>query len=77
MISRLPRYYKDKFFNLIERQNMALQSVEYNDQQYWKEIERLSKLYDNPDEVHFFRHEERIRSAHESVISKINERNIF
>lgn len=73
VISSLPRYYKEKIFNSLERQQMALEAIHYSDLNYWKEIERLSYLSDNPES--YF--EERETHAHESFKSKINTKNKF
>lgn len=85
----LPRFYKDRIF-VTEAVNEdgelmkvkmkralevhAQESIEIADANYWKELERLSKLH--PEDV--FRHmEERIRSAHESTRLKENKQDKF
>lgn len=64
----LPRYYKEKLYNRLERKQMALQAIQYSDENYWQELERLKAFSDDP-----FRYmEERIRADHDSVKNKIN-----
>lgn len=46
---RLPRYYKDAFFTVVEKPMLAAKAIELSDEQYVAELQRLLDLgYDNP-----------------------------
>lgn len=49
-IQRLPRYYKNKIFEEADRKRIAKQSIQLADENYIKEIDRLSRIrsIDNP-----------------------------
>lgn len=70
-VGRLPRYYKEKFFNELERQKLAVESIEHANTQYWEILDALSKHH--PDPAAYY--DERIRDGHEKVTSKINDKN--
>lgn len=57
-----------KLFTTHEKQKLRLEGLQMSDEQYLKEIERLSKLHPDP----FAYYEERITHAHDKVTSKIN-----
>lgn len=62
-IRRLPRYYRDKIFNVHEKQLLAWKSVLENDKKLVEEINRIG--YDV--------YEQRKNSAHEKIKTKANE----
>lgn len=66
VVSRLPRFYKEKFFSNIERMKMAIESVRLGDDLYLDEIERLSKFHSSPFE-HF---EERMQAMCDKISMK-------
>lgn len=70
-IGRLPRFYKDKFFNRIEKDLMKIEALELSDQDYYQEIKRLSKVSKDPAGYY----DEMERHAYESVKSKTNKTN--
>lgn len=72
-ISRLPRYYKDKFFNSHERALLAANAVDHSTAAYLDEIERIAPFHEDP----YYYFEERSRVEHETITSKINDKNIF
>jgi hypothetical protein len=55
-VQRLPRYYKDRIFNPLEREILGERGLYEQQIQYDKEVERLSKLgYNDPEEEIFRR----------------------
>ena len=50
--TRLPRYYKDKIFNIKEREAIREKKIELSDKEYWKEYARIHKLGDDPFKYH-------------------------
>lgn len=69
VVSRLPRYYKEKFFSNIERMKLAMEAVKLGDEKYLDEIERLSHFVDSPFE-HF---EERMQAMCDRITMKSNQ----
>lgn len=50
--TRLPRYYKDKIFNIKEREALRENKIELSDKLYWQEYARIKKLGDDPFKYH-------------------------
>lgn len=72
-ITRLPRYYKEKLYNRLERKEMALEAMQVGDLEYWNTVERLKRFHDNPE----YYYEERIIEQHENMRRYINKKNTF
>lgn len=72
-INRLPHYYKNKIFTKNEKMLLAKQGVALGDENYHKEIERLSQLHHDPAN----HYDERVNYAHDQVKSKANKSNTF
>lgn len=70
---RLPRYFKDKIFNKIERQLIAASLSHEIDQTYIEEIERLMALHHDPCNYY----EERVRHSEETQLMSMNSKNKF
>lgn len=74
---RLPRYLKDKIFTKLERKMMNgidnHKVVTKMTDDYWNEVERLSKLHHDPESYIV----ERENWHYESIHSKLNELNKF
>lgn len=73
VISRLPRYYKDKIFYMHQRYELAKQAMEMSDEQYMEEIRRISAFDAAPCEYY----DERDRFNHDAIVSKVNVLNQF
>jgi len=71
VVTRLPRYYKEKIFTKLERAILAQQSVEIGDEQYYQEIDRLTKYHDDP--YHYY--DEVFTHSHDAIKSKVNQLN--
>lgn len=71
--TRLPRFYKDKFFTQLERKQMQEPTIRLMDESYFKELERLQRFCIDAS----LEYDERVRSQHDSVKSKINSLNKF
>lgn len=72
-ISRLPRYYKDKFFDEHQKALLRVESERHSLDSYWKEVDRLRQFHEDP--TYYF--DERERTAHERIFSKINDNSKF
>lgn len=72
-IGRLPRYYKDKIFNMEQRYLMAQQALALSDQAYADEIARLVRF--DSDACNYY--DERDRFNHDAIVSKVNVLNTF
>ena len=70
---RLPRYYKEKFFDQHDRRMLAKVAVGQTDMAYAKEVDRLSAVHSDPHNYL----EEKTRSAHDLVKSKSNQNSKF
>lgn len=71
--SRLPRYFKDKFFSADERREMA-ETAEFEAVlAYRKEITRLEAIHNDP---HLY-HAERVNRQHDLMSRTINSKNKF
>lgn len=70
---RIPRYLRDRIFRTVEKQLLALRLPDISVEEYWKEIERLSMLHEDPT-THYF---ERVQHQHEQITSKVNSLNKF
>lgn len=73
VISRLPRYYKEKIFDERERASMAQMSIEAGDIQYLEEIEKLKQF--STDAYYYY--DERTQFAHDAISHKSNHKNKF
>lgn len=71
--SRLPRYFKDKFFSVDEKAALAAESLILADQVVQDRIAELAPFHSDPA----WYYEERLRSRHESIFSKVNSTNLF
>lgn len=67
--TRLPRYYKDRIFNEDERASLAQEALELANEKFFKEIQRLCDLHDDP----YVHYADRVMNMRESITSKINE----
>lgn len=70
--ARLPRYYKEKFFSISQKEQIALASIEQYDVLYRKAIEHLSKVHPQPENYHEFLrryHNDRVQIKNESPIT--------
>lgn len=72
-VSSLPRYYKDKIFNPLEREALRVSSLDYSSVSYMREIDRLSLLH--PDPMGYY--EERNRAAHDAITEKVKLKDKF
>lgn len=72
-VSRLPRYYKEKFFDPGQRKILSDEAVALGDYNEMLNIEKLSKFHDDP----YFYSDERVARQHDSITSKINLSNKF
>lgn len=71
--TRLPRYYKDKFFTALEKRRLADEAVAAGDRDY---LETVSKLADfHPDPMAYYDERRAHFNAHFKV--KVNKLNIF
>lgn len=66
ILGRLPRYYKDKIFTGTERQLMAKAMLELADNDYQREINRLSQFHRDPARYY----DECIANQHDSIKSE-------
>lgn len=73
VISRLPRYYKEKFFTPEERTELATQAILLGDEKYQEDVKQLSKFHSDP----YYYYDELIAYKHELVTSKLNSFNKF
>lgn len=73
VLGRLPRFYKDKFFSVLEKSKLALQAVELGDVNYLKEVQRLSEFHQDPS----YYYDESRRVEHDAITSKVNTLNKF
>lgn len=71
--SRLPRYYKEKIFNKVERDLFAKQAVAIGDSDYLEEVSRISKFHQDP----YAHYDERVAYSCMVVSSKVNKTNKF
>ena len=69
----IPRYYKDKLFNKLERTILGKKSMDQLYEKYEEEIQELAKVHSDP--VAYY--EERLTHAHNSIKSKSEKRNKF
>lgn len=71
---RIPRFYKERMFSKLERERLASEAVEMEQEDYWKEIERLEAYHPDP----FSYYDERISFMYsqmdEAVIKHKNQR---
>lgn len=72
-VGRLPRFYKERIFSDIERQRLALESVELADAAYIDAVGKLSRFHLDP----YAYYDERIAYSHEVAFSKLNEKNLI
>lgn len=71
--TRLPRYYRDRIFNEIQKADLAFQSLMLAADARAKELDRLCELHPDP-----YRHYvERIQFMHDAVTNKLNDLNTF
>lgn len=68
--SRLPRYYKEKMFSKIERENMGKEALLLYDEKFRDELRRIYKT--DPDA--FNTYVERVRYKHEKISKTIHEK---
>lgn len=73
VLGRLPRFYKDKFFSAIEKAKLASQAIELGDENYLREVDRLSRFHQDPSAYY----DECIRRQHDAVTYKVNSLNKF
>lgn len=71
--TRLPRFYKDRIFDEDQRFMLATESLYAQTNSFYDEIQRLSKIHDDP----YSHYAERVMNQHDSVTNKINELNKF
>lgn len=71
--SRLPRFYKDKFFTKEERQGMAEDSEYESQVAYQQELLRLAAFHEDP--ISYYA--ERRIAEHDGIAKKLNSKNKF
>lgn len=71
--TRLPRYYKDRFYNSAERALYHQQQIEKADADYWEKIRELSRFHSDPEAYYH----ECIVAEHNAITSKVNSLNTF
>jgi len=75
IVSRLPRYYKDRIFDIKQREKLALEAYRLGEESYRKEIDRISRYYSDPYGELWYRYNQRIVDAESKVVSKTNQLN--
>lgn len=73
VVTRLPRYYKEKVFTEMERAKLAMESVAVGDMAYLESVEKLSRFHLDP----YYYYDERLVHAHDVVKDKANQFNTF
>lgn len=73
VISRLPRFYKERMFSSIERARFALESVDIDTVQYQEAIEGLKAFHPDPEAYYY----ERLVFLHENAKHKSNKLDTF
>lgn len=68
VITRLPRYYKDKLFNAHQRELMRVMGLQAGEEAYEDAIQELIPFHDDP----YAYYDERMRHAHDKVVSKVS-----
>lgn len=71
IISRLPRFYKEKIFTSLERARFNLESIDLDTAQYQEAVEKLARYHPDPCAYYY----ERLLSMHNAVKSKVNHQN--
>ncbi|WNK12753.1 MAG: replication initiator protein [Microvirus sp.] len=70
---RLPRYYKDKIFNIRERESLNERAIRENDILYKKTIDELKQFSEQPENYYDYRQ----RRAHDLIKDKIEQKSII
>lgn len=71
--TKLPRYYKEKIFDRLQRKMLAATSVDESDRAYLDQVENLSRFHTDP----YAYYDERLRATHDRITSKVNISNTF
>lgn len=72
-VTRLPRFYKDRLFTPRERDYLSKLSVLDSDIAYSQAVEKFKQFHDDP----YAYYDERLRSGHDAVHSKLNSNDHF
>lgn len=64
----LPKFYKNKIFNVHEKERLRLQNIFRGDEEYRKELDRISELHDRPLEYMEEQKKEKYKSIEKKLV---------
>lgn len=73
VVTRLPRFYKEKIFSPLERARFALESIDIDTEQYQEAVRELARFHPDPENYYY----ERLVHMHEKYKEKVNQSNTY